>query len=40
MLAAARPSRPAIGSYQAIKHKLADCYVKLELGALHAYTAP
>jgi acyl-CoA dehydrogenase len=27
----------AIGSYQAIKHKLADCYVKLELARSNAY---
>jgi alkylation response protein AidB-like acyl-CoA dehydrogenase len=27
----------AIGSYQAIKHKLADCYVKLELARSSAY---
>jgi len=27
----------AIGSYQAIKHKLADCYVKLELVRSNAY---
>jgi acyl-CoA dehydrogenase len=26
-----------IGSYQAIKHKLADCYVKLELARSNAY---
>ena len=29
----------AIGSYQAIKHKLADCYVKLELARSNAYYA-
>src|SRR5262249_35384428 len=28
-----------IGSYQAIKHKLADCYVKLELARSNAYYA-
>ncbi len=27
----------AIGSYQAIKHKLADCYVKLEIARSNAY---
>ena len=27
----------AIGSYQAIKHKLADCYVKIELARSNAY---
>jgi acyl-CoA dehydrogenase len=27
----------AIGSYQAIKHKLADCYVKLEVARSNAY---
>jgi alkylation response protein AidB-like acyl-CoA dehydrogenase len=27
----------AIGSYQAIKHKLADCYVKLELARSNSY---
>ena len=27
----------SIGSYQAIKHKLADCYVKLELARSNAY---
>ena len=26
-----------IGSYQAVKHKLADCYVKLELACSNAY---
>ena len=37
MRCSATPSAAPIGSYQAIKHKLADCYVKHELARSNAY---